>query len=194
MQKRYARTSQGGELVDGIAFESGVVLTPRSVGMIAASTITSFSLVRWGYRWPILLGTLTSGLGFFLLSLESQGIEVMGLHLGATPLLFIILGLCGIGHGICTPAANNACIELMPGKVATITGIRGMFRQLGGVLSITITSLLLEINQDMSRAFTIAFIGLSVLLLLSIPTIFVMPSSPNVKLSTKIVGETVTRG
>ena len=30
------------------------------------------------------------------------------------------------------PAANNACIELMPHRIAAITGVRGMFRQTGG--------------------------------------------------------------
>jgi EmrB/QacA subfamily drug resistance transporter len=161
-------------------FESGVVLTPRSVGMIIASTITSFSLVRWGYRWPILSGTLITGLGFFLLSLESQGIEVMGFHLGATPLLFIILGFCGIGHGICTPAANNACIELMPDKVATITGLRGMFRQLGSVIGIAISTVLLHNIADMQRAFYIVLLGSALIMLITIPAIFVMPASPNV--------------
>jgi len=29
------------------------------------------------------------------------------------------------------PPSNNACIELMPEKVATITGLRGMFRTVG---------------------------------------------------------------
>jgi EmrB/QacA subfamily drug resistance transporter len=161
-------------------FESGIVLTPRSVGMIAASTITSFSLMRWGYRWPILSGTLTTGLGFFLLSLESQGIEVMGFHLGATPLLFIILGLCGIGHGICTPAASNACIELMPDKVATITGLRGMFRQLGSVIGVAIGTVILHSVADMQRAFYIVLLGSALIILISIPTIFVMPAFPRV--------------
>ena len=161
-------------------FESGVVLTPRSVGMIAASTITSFSLMRWGYRWPILLGTLTTGLGLFLLSLESQGIELLGFHLGATPLLFIILGFCGVGHGICTPASSNACIELMPDKVATIIGLRGMFRSLGSVIGIAIGTIILHNIADVQLAFHIVFFGSALIMLTTIPTIFIIPASPNV--------------
>ncbi len=161
-------------------FESGVILTPRSVGMMVASAITSFSLIRWGYRWPILVGTLTVALGLFLLSFQSRGIEVMGLHLGATPLLLAILGLCGIGHGVSTPASSNACIELMPEKVATITGLRGMFRQLGSVIGIAISTILLNNIDNVQRAFYIIMFGSALLMLIAIPTIFIMPSSPNV--------------
>jgi len=31
--------------------ESGFILTPKSVGALLASAVTSISLVRWGYRW-----------------------------------------------------------------------------------------------------------------------------------------------
>jgi len=47
--------------------ESGFVITPRSVGMMILSIITSFFLNRWGYRWPILIGTLAIACSFFCL-------------------------------------------------------------------------------------------------------------------------------
>ena len=42
---------------------SGMILTPRSIGVIAASVITSFLLKRWGYRWPLILGLVVVALG-----------------------------------------------------------------------------------------------------------------------------------
>ena len=37
---------------------SGMILTPRSLGIIPASAVTSFLLKRWGYRWPMVLGMM----------------------------------------------------------------------------------------------------------------------------------------
>ena len=151
--------------------------------MMIASTVTSLFLTRWGYRWPILEGTLTVVLSLFLLSSESLGINISGVQLSSTMLLLIIMSLSGIGIGISAPAANNACIELMPDNVATITGMRGMYRQMGGAISITVTTLLLHSLGDMHYAFHMTFISLGLIMLISIPTIFAMPSSPNMKLT-----------
>jgi EmrB/QacA subfamily drug resistance transporter len=157
--------------------ESGVALTPRSVGMMITSTITSFFLVRWGYRLPILIGTIIVGVSCVFLALQPEGIDIMGFFIGATPLLFIIVGLAGIGHGICTPASNNACIELMPDRVATITGLRGMFRILGSTFGIAVATMLLNSTNDFQYAFFIIFITSVVIALISIPVIFIMPAS-----------------
>ena len=157
--------------------ESGVLLTPRSIGMIAASTITSFSLVKWGYRRPILVGTLLVGACLGALALQPQRISLFGLAMGVTPLLYVIIGLCGVGHGMATPAANNACIELMPDKVATITGLRGMFRNLGSAIGIAGATVVINAVQDVRRAYYFVFLAPVVVLLISIPFVFVMPSS-----------------
>ena len=82
---------------------------------------------------------------------------------------------------IAIPAANNACIELMPDKVGTITGLRGMFRYVGNAVSIAIITLLLHAISDIHRAFYVVLIATALVLLLSIPIIFIMPSSPIVK-------------
>ncbi len=157
--------------------ESGVLLTPRSIGMIAASTITSFSLVKWGYRRPILVGTILVGACLGALALQPQSISPFGFAMGFTPVLYVIIGLCGVGHGMATPAANNACIELMPDKVATITGLRGMFRNLGSAIGIAGATVVINAVQDVRRAYYFVFLAPVVVLVLSIPFVFVMPSS-----------------
>jgi len=165
--------------------QSGILLTPRSIGMMAASTITSFSLVKWGYRKPILIGTLIVMVTMVVLALQPQSVDILGLQLGATPLLFVVVGLAGVGHGIATPASNNACIELMPDKVATITGLRGMFRILGSSFGIAISTVVIHVMGDVQRAFFFILLASTVLLIVSIPTIFIMPACPEVGVSGK---------
>ncbi len=58
--------------------ESGLILTPRSVGTMAASIVTSISLPKWGYRWPMLTGTGIMVLSLFLLGIESNGHKCAG--------------------------------------------------------------------------------------------------------------------
>ncbi|MDP2930903.1 MAG: MFS transporter [Chloroflexota bacterium] len=160
--------------------ESGFILTPRSVASLVASAVTSFFLMRWGYRKPMLVGTAATIVSLFLLGLESPGVDILGIHLGSTALLGITMLIAGFGVGVAAPAANNACIELMPDHVASITGVRGMFRQSGGAVGIAITSLLLHNFNDMARGFTVVFIGLSVITLFISPIIFAMPKAPGV--------------
>ncbi len=160
-------------------FESGLILTSRSITIIIASLITSIALVRWGYRRPILFGTLTAAVGLGLMAFHFNEFDIGALHIGAVPLLLIVLGICGIGHGVSTPASSNACIELMPEKVATITGLRGMFRQMGGVFGVGVGTVIINNIKDPQEAFFILFLGCAVIMLMSIPSIFAMPASPN---------------
>jgi EmrB/QacA subfamily drug resistance transporter len=151
--------------------QSGLILTPRSIGMIAASTVTALAIVRLGYRWPMLTGVSLMVPAFLFLALEPGGFS------GASFLL-IVAGVLGIAQGIASPASNNACIELMPHRVATISATRSLFRQAGQVFIITIGSLLLH-NLGIVRGFRILFIGLPIFMLVTmIPAIFMMPRSP----------------
>lgn len=157
--------------------QSGLILTPRSIGMILMSTMTSVSLVRWGYRWPMLFGTITTLVSFLLLGAEFTHINIASIHLGSMALLLGFMSLLGLGMGTAAPAANNACIELMPDRVATIIGIRGMFRQCGGAISIVLASLVLHNAKSMTSGFHVVFFGSFLLMTLAIPCIFLMPRS-----------------
>ena len=153
------------------ALECGLLLTPRSVGMIAASTVTSIFIERFGYRRPMIIGTTLTVAGLLFLSYEP----------GSITALYVIMGLLGVAVGTLSPATNNACIELMPERAATITGVRGMFRQIGGSLSITVATLVLNTVSDIALGFQIIFIGIAVVFIAAIPLIFLMPRSPGYK-------------
>jgi MFS family permease len=155
---------------------SGLILTPRSVGQVLSSLITSMRLPKWGYRWPMLVGTVLVIIALILLGFEFAGFNIPGFNISGPVLLGILMFITGVGSGAVAPAANNACIELMPHRVATITGVRGMFRQIGAALSIAVTAMILE-NFSYDTGFRIVFFGLAAVLLLSIPFIFAMPRS-----------------
>ncbi len=157
--------------------QSGLILTPRSIGTIAASFVTSIFLPKWGYRWPMLIGTGIAVISVILLAMEPQGISVFGMSLSRTVVLVIILFISGVAMGITAPAANNACIELLPTRVATITGVRGMFRQSGSAISIAVTTVALQNFSNIGQGFKMVFYGLAAILVISVPFIFAMPAS-----------------
>jgi EmrB/QacA subfamily drug resistance transporter len=155
---------------------SGMILTPRSVGVICTSTVTSFCLARWGYRAPMLWGIGTLAAGTFLLAdIPFWVPRTLGIQAGAPALLAAESLLLGLGMGIASPASNNACIELMPSRVATITGLRGMFRFLGGALGISLATILLQVSATPATGFRNVFVTAGVLQLLAVPLVFLLP-------------------
>ncbi|HEX7476109.1 MAG TPA: MFS transporter [Dehalococcoidales bacterium] len=155
---------------------SGVILTPRSVGMILASIVSSLFLVRRGYRLPMLIGTLLIVPCFAILALEPASFSFLGFPANTTLILLAVAGLEGIAEGVALPGSNNACIELMPDRIATITSMRAMFRQAGNVTGITLGSVILHV-EGIDQGFHILFWGLVVLvILIMLPAIFAMPN------------------
>jgi EmrB/QacA subfamily drug resistance transporter len=161
---------------------SGVILTPRSLAVIPSAAITSFLLKRWGYRWPMVLGLIIISLSTVLLGGQGgQLLRMIGIHVGAAGILSILMMVIGIGVGIALPASNNACIELMPEKVATITGLRGMFRAVGGAFGISLITIILHSSSTPASGFRTTFISFGLGLLFTIPLVFLMPAGKKVK-------------
>jgi EmrB/QacA subfamily drug resistance transporter len=156
--------------------DSGLILTPRSIAMVVASIIVSVNLVRWGYRRPIFLGTVLTAVSLLILAWEPSGVSLGGLQIGGTTLVVIALLLAGFSQGVVAPASNNACIELMPERIGTITGVRGMFRQVGGAISVGLTALVVHNTGDTALGFRYVFIGLAAIMVMVIPVIFLIPS------------------
>ena len=57
---------------------SGMILTPRSIGIIPASAVTSFLLRRWGYRRPIIVGLSLAAISTIFLA-PGRLWEIMGM-------------------------------------------------------------------------------------------------------------------
>jgi len=155
---------------------SGMILTPCAVGNICTAIIVSFQLRRWGYRWPMVLGLIVISLTTFLLDQGFHLFRVIGIQRGIVEAVIFIVMLFGIGMGFIFPASNNACIELMPDKVATITGLRGMFRSIGGALGISLIAVILHLSSTPHSGFRTVFLSFGLGLLFTIPLVFLMPT------------------
>lgn len=155
--------------------EAGLALTPRFFGMMAASAVTSLLINRWGYRGPMLIGSIIIALCLGALSLRLTGAG----QYSPTAILMVIMLFTGLGAGISAPAANNACIELMPERIPTITALRSMFRQLGGSAGIAISTVIIQGMGGSALSFTVVFALWGTVMLAAIPTIFAMPRSPD---------------
>ncbi len=157
------------------ATESGLLLTPRSIAIIIASILTSLFITRLRYRLPMIFGLISISAGLFLLSRGYHDINILGLDFQNLLLLTLIILLAGIGMGVANPAANNAILDLVPEKVAAITGLRGMFRVMGGVIATSAVVLVLSHFQDTGVGFQQISFYFSILLLLLIPIVFLIP-------------------
>jgi MFS family permease len=169
----YAVSVYGASTVD-----SGLIVTPRAALMFAGSFLSSLLLVRWGYRRPMIIGTGMMILTAFLLGFESRGLNIADYGLSGIAVTLVIVGLSGFGQGVSMPASNNACIELMPDRVSTITGVRQTFRNIGQALGIAVASIVLDNFGSLNRGFSFMFFGTALLAVVTIPCIFAMPRSP----------------
>jgi MFS family permease len=124
----------------------------------------------------MVLGLIIISLSTILLGQGLQLWTMTGTHLGIAEILSFLVLLSGIGAGIANPASNNACIELMPEKVATITGLRGMFKTVGGALGIPLITFILHSSSNPDKGFRITFVSFGLGLLLAIPLVFLMPT------------------
>jgi EmrB/QacA subfamily drug resistance transporter len=158
---------------------SGLILTPRSLGTISASAITSFLLKRWGYRWPTVIGFGVVSIATILLAPGLPLWEMVGARWSPAEILSLLLLVSGLGMGTAFPATNNACIELMPNRVATIVALRNMFRTIGGALGVSVITFILHLAPNQTSGFRIVFTSLGLTLLFAIPLAFLMPTGKN---------------
>lgn len=155
--------------------ESGLVLTPRSVLMIAVSAVASFMLLRYGYRLPMFLGLLLVSLALFLLSFGWQDLAPLGFVIGPFWIMVVEMAVGGIGMGLAMPASNNASLDLLPHRAAVITGLRGMFRSIGAMIGTGLIVLTLELSTDPAEGLRAVFAVLAVLLVGTSLLAFAMP-------------------
>lgn len=159
--------------------ESGLIMTPRAIGMFGASVITSFMLLRWGYRRPMIVGSVIMILASGFLALELKHVAVLGVTLGGVGVMIAVVALSGLGQGLILPASNNACIELLPDRVSTISGLRAAIRNVGHALGIALATIVLYNSGSFARGFEFFFFGTALITLITMPFIFAMPRAPS---------------
>ncbi len=159
------------------ATQSGLILTPRSIAMIIVAAITSFFIIRFRYRLPMIIGAIIVAVGFFLISRGYHDISILGLKVSNVVLLIFFVMLGGIGMGMINPSANNAMLDLVPEKAAAVTGMRGMFRMTGGIFGTSAVVLVLSHFQDKAIGLERIALCFSIVLIVTLPLIFMIPDA-----------------
>ena len=147
---------------------AGGLLAVRAVGMIGTSALSVYLLRRTGHRLLMITGFALLIAGLVVLAVPSPlpSAEVW-LSIGA--------GITGLGMGMAAPASNNASLHLAPAEVASITGLRGMFRQSGAIVSISVATAILSIATQPGIAQAYVFVAFAAILLTAIPLIIALP-------------------
>jgi EmrB/QacA subfamily drug resistance transporter len=149
--------------------DSGTLLTARAVGMVLVAAMAAMMLRRTGYRLPMVTGFSLIAFGLLMMSFSPHG--------GFTPYLWLSVGaaITGLGNGVAGPAANNATMQLAPDQAASIAGLRGMFRQSGGIFAVSISTAVLNRSTDPGIMLAhIFWVFAGILLIIAIPLVYVI--------------------
>ena len=149
------------------ALGAGTLLTARAVGMIAVAGVAAMALRRTGYRLPMIIGFAVLAGGLVMMSL-SPGIS-------AYAWLAIAAAITGFGMGLSVPASNNASLQLAPDQVAAIAGLRGMFRQSGSIIAVSVTTAIIARSSTPGLVQAHVFVVFAILLVLLLPLIRLVP-------------------
>jgi EmrB/QacA subfamily drug resistance transporter len=143
---------------------AGTLLTARAVGMIAVAGLAVMALRRTGYRLPMIVGFAILAGGLFTMSTTPM--------LSPYVWLAIAAGVNGCGMGLSVPASNNASLQLAPDQVAAIAGLRGMFRQSGSIIAVSVTTALIARSSHPGIAQAHVFVAFAILLLAILPLVW----------------------
>jgi EmrB/QacA subfamily drug resistance transporter len=146
---------------------AGTLLTARAIGMITIAALAAFALRRTGYRLPMLVGLSFAAAGLVLTAISPPAF-------GPYAWLAIAAGLTGIGLGMALPASNNATLQRAPENTAAVAGLRGMFRQSGGITGISLITAVAARSADPGLAIAHSFLTLAAVLVLVLPAVFLV--------------------
>jgi EmrB/QacA subfamily drug resistance transporter len=147
---------------------AGTLLTARGAGMICVAALAVLALRRAGHRLPMAVGLGLMVAGLITMALPPPGVS------GYVWLAFAA-GLTGLGMGLSVPASNNAGLSLAPDQISSLAGLRGMFRQSGAIIAVSVTTAVLANSANPAMTQAHAFVVLAVLLLAAVPLIFTIP-------------------
>lgn len=120
--------------------ESGTIMIPLTVSLIAASVLSGQVIQKTGIRLQMTVGMLTMAIGFVLLMyMGSDTTKLM------VSLCMLILGL---GMGMVFPGLTIALQESYPeSEMGVVTSSSTFFRQIGGTFGITILGAVMNLES-----------------------------------------------
>jgi EmrB/QacA subfamily drug resistance transporter len=149
---------------------AGTLLAARGVGAIVVGAAAAMALRRTGYRIPLAAGFTVVAIGSAAMAISPE--------LGLSPYVWLSIGagLTGLGNGMANPASRNACLQVAPGEVAAITGLRQMFVFTGIIFSVSTVTAILNRSADPGLAQArILWVAAGVLLAVMVPLAFRVP-------------------
>jgi MFS family permease len=153
-----------------VPIQAGTLLTARGIGALLVAAGSTYLLRRTGYRLPMVVGFSCAAMGMLLLGFGAHGV---------TPYVWLAIAaaLMGLGNGIAAPATNNATLSFAPGEVASIAGLRGMFRQIGAIVAISITTAIVARSAHPGVQLGHSFMVFSVIIVcVVVPLVFTVPN------------------
>lgn len=150
---------------------SGLLLVIEGTASVIMSVVMSIYLRRTGYRMPLYFGSMILVAGVALISFQPI--------LNISPYTWLAMGtfLIGFGFGVMSPAARNAGIQLAPDQSANLAAIRSLGLQMGQIISIAIATSIIAAATSPAIAQSRVYLGLSILLLVTIPIISRVPEN-----------------
>lgn len=151
------------------AVSAGTLLTARAVGTIGVAALAVMAQRRTGYRIPMLAGNALLAVGLLTTAINPPG--------WLTPYwwLSITSALTGVGMGLALPASNNATVSLALDRVAAIAGLRGMFRQTGGIIALSVATAVMAGSSTAGLTFSVVILVFAGLMVLTMPLIALVP-------------------
>ena len=147
---------------------AGTLLTARAVGMIAVAGVATFALRRTGYRRPMFAGFVLCSAGLLVMALPASGLSPYAW-------LAVAAAVTGIGMGVSVPATNNAIMHLAPADTGAVAGLRGMFRQAGGITGISVVTAIIARSANPGAAQAWTLVVLAAVMLCLLPLIWLVP-------------------
>ena len=156
---------------------SGSVNTPRALVMIVTSIVASMWIIKTGYRLPMVIAVCLISASLAMLGLGVTGVQIGAFDFSGFWFLATILTIGGFGMGLSAPSSNNAALDMAPDRAAALTGVRGMFRLTGGILSIAGIVLALTFFPDRGQGLVVIYGCLSVAVLGAVPLALSIPDT-----------------
>lgn len=150
---------------------SGLLLVFEGTASVVMSIIMSIYLGRTGYRIPLYVGSVILVTGVALLFFEP--LHIFSPFSWLSKSTFLI----GFGFGVMSPAARNAGIQLAPEQSSNLAAIRSLGLQMGQIMSIAIATSIIAAATSPAKAQSMVYLGLSILLLVTIPIISRVPEN-----------------
>lgn len=146
------------------AAESGALIAPRSLVMVGASALGTWLMPRTGMRKPLAAGLVGSAAMIAVLGMGVHDPTILGVRVSSFWWNLLVIGGAGAFFGFANPSMNNAALDLAPDRIASITGLRGMFSSLGGTIGIGVAVLIASRADSTAAGLQIAFTAFAVVL------------------------------